>query len=140
MLLIGSLDPTAPVDVAHDADQYRKDWRFTQVAADQFWERFIKEYLVNLQPRAKWYKSHSNLQVGDVVLVKEVRFNHRPNYPKALVTHLHVGPDGLVRSVQLRFPDGRTLVRDIRKVVPLQCRDEADINLLAANIDGQSAR
>ena len=120
MILIGVLAPSTPMDVFHSADQLRSDWRYTQIAAEQFWSRFVKEYLSNLQPRAKWYDSCANFKVGDVVLVKEIRFNHRPNYPKARVIGLHPGRDGLVRNVDLKFADGKTLTRDIRKVVPLE--------------------
>lgn len=34
---------------------------------------------------------------------------------------LFPGKDGYVRSVRVRFADGRTMVRDIRKLVPLEC-------------------
>ena len=132
MLLSGSLHPAAPVDTFHTSDQLKRDWRYTQIAAEQFWSRFIKEYLVNLQSRPKWHKSFPDLCVGDVVLVKEVKFNHRPNYPKAVVVQLHPGPDGHVRNVQLRFADGRTLVRDIRKIVQLERRDPATTSLAMA--------
>ena len=132
MLLSGSLHPAAPVDTFHTSDQLKRDWRYTQIAAEQFWSRFIKEYLVNLQSRPKWHKSFPDLCVGDVVLVKEVKFNHRPNYPKAVVIQLHPGPDGHVRNVQLRFADGRTLVRDIPKILQLECRDPATTSLAMA--------
>ena len=120
MLLTGSLAPTLPVDVFHTSDQLKNDWRYTQIAAQQFWERFIKEYLVNLQPRHKWYRSSPDFKVGDIVLVKEARVNYRPQYPKAMVISLHPGADGNTRSVKVRFADGRILVRDIRKLVPLE--------------------
>ena len=126
MLLIGSLAPATPLDLVHDSETLKRNWRYTQVAADQFWSRFVKEYIRNLQPRLKWYTAQPNFKLGDVVLVKEERSNYRPNYPKARITNLNIGPDGHVRSVELRFPDGRRLVRDIRKVVPLQCIDEQE--------------
>ena len=36
MILTGSLAPPAPVDVFYTADQLRNDWRYTQIAAQQF--------------------------------------------------------------------------------------------------------
>ena len=74
-----------------------------------------------MQPRHKWYRSSANMKVGDVVLVKEARVNYRPQYPKTLITEVYPGTDGNIRSVQLRFADGRSLARDIRKLVPLEC-------------------
>ena len=41
------------------------------ILADQFWVRWKREYLQNLQNRSKWQKCERNLSVGDIVLVKE---------------------------------------------------------------------
>ena len=66
------------------------------------------------------------------MLVKEVKFNHRPNYPKAVVIQLHPGPDGHVRNMQLRFADDLTLSRNIQKIVRLECQDPATTSLAMA--------
>lgn len=130
MLLTGSFAPTVPIDIFHSADQLKSDWRYTQIAAQQFWERFLKEYLTTLNPRHKWQRSTPSFQVDDIVLVKEAKVNYRPLYPKARVTSLFPGPDGNVRNVEIRFADGRVLVRDIRKLVPLErhCDDTNSTN------------
>lgn len=83
MILNGSLSPAAPVDRFHTSDQINDDWRYTQIAADQFWYRFVKEYLITLQPRRKWLQTSPNMKINDIVLVKDERHNYRPNYPKA---------------------------------------------------------
>jgi len=49
----------------------RNWWRRAQYLADQFWVRWKREYLQNLQNRSKWQKHEHNLSVGDIVLVKE---------------------------------------------------------------------
>ena len=52
-------------------DKYcRKRWRRVQHLANQFWVRWKKEYLLNLQQRQKWLKPRRNLCVGDIVLIK----------------------------------------------------------------------
>ena len=47
----------------------RKKWRQTQILADHFWRRWLKEYVPALQERQKWHRPRRNAQVGDLVLV-----------------------------------------------------------------------
>lgn len=49
----------------------RRRWQRTQYLADQFWVRWRREYLQNLQDRSKWNKKQRNLTVEDVVMVKD---------------------------------------------------------------------
>ncbi|KAK3728018.1 hypothetical protein QZH41_000112 [Actinostola sp. cb2023] len=54
------------------ADLYsRKRWRRVQHLANEFWHRWRKSYLQTLQERQKWTRPHKNLQVGDVVIMKD---------------------------------------------------------------------
>ena len=53
-------------------DMYsRKRWRRVQHLANEFWFRWKQEYLQNLQIRPKWKRPQRNIQVGDLVLIKE---------------------------------------------------------------------
>ena len=47
----------------------RKKWRQTQILADHFWKRWLKEYIPALQERQKWHKPCRNAEVGDLVLL-----------------------------------------------------------------------
>ena len=49
----------------------RRKWRRTQHLAQEFWSRWSKEYLQQLQARIKWTRPKRNFKVGDVVLLKE---------------------------------------------------------------------
>ena len=52
-------------------DMYiRHRWRRVQHLANEFWSRWRKEYLQNLQARPKW-NERVNLKVGDVVITKD---------------------------------------------------------------------
>ncbi|CAB4030514.1 Hypothetical predicted protein, partial [Paramuricea clavata] len=54
------------------ADVYLvKRWKRVQYLANQFWERWRKEFLLALQQRQKWNTPRRNIQKGDVVLLKE---------------------------------------------------------------------
>lgn len=43
----------------------KKRWRRIQYLANEFWTRWKKEYLLNLQARQKWHKNRRNLKVND---------------------------------------------------------------------------
>ncbi len=99
-------------------DLYRRRWRQVQYLADLFWTRWMKEYLPTLQERPKWESQQRNLMVGDLVLIKN-ESTPRNRWPLGLVTAVHPGADGLVRSVALRF-NGTELERPISKLCLLE--------------------
>ncbi|XDV26786.1 hypothetical protein PO909_030419 [Leuciscus waleckii] len=47
----------------------RRHWRHSQVLADRFWSRFIRDYLPSLQTRQKWQASPPDLKEKTFVLV-----------------------------------------------------------------------
>ena len=99
-------------------DMYRKRWRFIQHLADQFWRRWIKEYVPTLQRRTKWMDEKSNLKKGDLVLICD-ECTPRNVWPMGLVVEANVGRDGLTRSVRIKTKSTE-LVRPITKVVLLE--------------------
>nr|XP_023661283.1 uncharacterized protein LOC111840556 [Paramormyrops kingsleyae] len=50
---------------------YRKQWKQVQCLANSFWKRWQLEYLTTLQTRRKWQLDWPNLEIGDVVLLKD---------------------------------------------------------------------
>ena len=82
-------------------DAYGKRWRHVQLISDQFWKRWIKEYLPLLQQRQKWQRETRNFTEGDVVLITDEAVP-RKRWPLARVIETFLGRDGLVRSVKLR--------------------------------------
>jgi len=75
-------------------------WRKAQYLADQFWVRWRKEYLQNLQNRTKWEKCEHNLTVGDIVLVKEDNA-HRNDWLLGRITEVTPSLDGKVRRAKV---------------------------------------
>ena len=55
-------------------------WRRAQYLADQFWTRWQKEYIQELQSRRKWRQPKKSLVIGDIVLLRDKQLprNHRP--------------------------------------------------------------
>lgn len=96
-------------------------WRRVQVLADEFWTRWRNEYLHTLQPRRKWQVACRNLQVGDVVLLKQKQ-SSRNEWPMGLVTTTFPSSDGKVRKVEVRTASQgkvKTFSRPISDVILL---------------------
>ena len=49
----------------------RRRWRRVQYLCNLFWSRWKKEYLPRLQQRPKWNQPKRNMEVHDVVLIKD---------------------------------------------------------------------
>ena len=116
-LLLLRHGPSLPPGKFDGSDMYRRRWRHIQHLADQFWQKWTRLYLPELQKRTKWLDINRNLAVGDLVLVCEN--TPRNLWPLALVKEVTHGRDGLVRSVRLRTRAAE-LVRPITKVVFLE--------------------
>ncbi|XP_071094883.1 uncharacterized protein [Haliotis cracherodii] len=99
-------------------DTYRRRWKHVQFLADQFWKRWLKEYLPGLQLRQKWLQSTVNLKVGDIVLLVNEN-SPRCVWPLARITNVFPGNDGLVRSIEVKTKDS-VLIRPISKVCLLE--------------------
>ena len=102
----------------------RKRWRRVQHIANEFWSRWRKEFLSNLQAKCKWNKVQRNFQEGDVVLLKED--SNRCEWPMARIVKTFPDRDSKVRSVQLvlsnKLNDKKSAVilnRPIHKLVLL---------------------
>lgn len=102
MLLTRKTDPTsAPHGDFKLTDFYMQQWKHVQCLANTFWKRWRQEYLTTLQPRRKWTKERCDVQVGDVVLLKEsqVKRNERPT---GLIVKPIPSGDNKIRKVEIK--------------------------------------
>ena len=84
-----------------ESDLYaRKRWRRVQHLVNEFWYRWRREYLQNLQTRQKWVQPKRNLKVNDVVIVKDENLP-RGEWCLGRVIETFPSQDGYVRSVKL---------------------------------------
>ena len=81
----------------------RRRWRRVQYLAEQFWSRWRKEYLINLNSRQKWLVPKRNLKIGDVVMVQGEA--PRNEWPLGRITEVSSDEQGLVRSVKIKLGD-----------------------------------
>ncbi|XP_073449004.1 uncharacterized protein [Aquarana catesbeiana] len=90
------------VSVSRNAGSlYTKQWKQVQSLADIFWNRWKQEYLVTLQSHRKWQADKPNLQVGDVVLLKDTQV-HRNEWPVGLIVETVPSNDSKVRKVKVK--------------------------------------
>lgn len=80
-------------------------WRLTQKMLKDFWNRWYKEYLTNLNQRYKWNTKKSEPDIDDIVILKE------DNIPPSKwilgkIIQKHVGPDGTTRVVSIKCKNG----------------------------------
>ena len=78
----------------------RKRWRRVQHLANQFWQRWRKEYLHNLQIRSKWVRPTYNMKVNDVVIIKDDDLP-RNRWLLGRVVDTFPSDDNRVRSVKV---------------------------------------
>ena len=123
-LLLLREGPTLPPGKFDESDQYRKRWKHAQFLANQFWRKWLKLYLPELQRRVKWTKTTENIKPKDLVLIF-YQFTPRNLWPLAIVEEVHPGRDNLVRSVKVRTRTG-SFVRPITKIVLLESAGEFD--------------
>ncbi|XP_059841308.1 uncharacterized protein LOC132402471 [Hypanus sabinus] len=95
--------PPPPGDFS-DKDLYTKQWRQVQALANQFWSRWRQKYLPLLQQRQKWTEPRRNLQVGDLVLLRDKQVA-RNSWPTARITATFPSGDGHVRKIELKTTD-----------------------------------
>lgn len=80
--------------------------RFIEIqrSTQQFWKKWSADWLSHLQNRPKWHKVEPNLQLNDIVIMRE----YQPTNTWCLgrVVTLHPGEDNLIRVVTIRTQRG----------------------------------
>ena len=111
-------NPCSAPSEFEDSDKFQARWKRVHILANEFWARWVKEYLPMLQERQKWLKQRRNFKVGDLVIMKDTNIP-RGQWPKALVQETFPDSDGVVRQVLVRSATG-VFRRDVRKLCLLE--------------------
>jgi uncharacterized protein DUF5641 len=97
-------------------------WQLTQQMFQHFWHRWSTEYLTTLQQRYKWKFPLANLNVGDLVVVKDD--NLPPTkWQMGRIIMVHPGDDGNVRVATVKTQTGE-YKRPVVKLCPILRKDE----------------
>lgn len=102
-------------------DLLRVQWKRAQHLATIFWDKWKKEYIHTLQNRRKWHRTERNVQVNDVILLKD-KDVHRNDWPLGIVTKVFPGEDDQVRKEEVKVSrNGRvsSYIRPVTEIVVL---------------------
>lgn len=108
-------------------------YELQQKITQEFWDKWSHEYLSQFQHRQKWKEAQSNVQVGQIVLIKED--NMPPSqWCMGRITKTFPGKDQLVRSVEVDYIirgaemtcKRATVSRPIHKLCLLPIEDNCD--------------
>lgn len=130
MLLTQKPGVSPPHGSFDEKDLFKCQWRQVQALANEFWRRWRAEYLHTLQPRRKWHTACRNLEVGDIVLLKQSD-SPRNEWPMGLVTSTSPSGDGRVRKVEVRTTSQdkvKTFLRPVTEVVLLLAKESQRSN------------
>lgn len=123
--LIGAPLKAIPAPSLLDLNDNRLSrWQLMQKMLEQFWKLWSTDYLHTLQQRFKWSERKPDLEIGDLVLLRN------PNLPPAKwdlgrILECHPGDDNLTRVVTVKT--ARTVLkRPITQVCPLPVRVPPD--------------
>ncbi|XP_059802718.1 uncharacterized protein LOC132379125 [Hypanus sabinus] len=132
MLLMQKAGALPPPGDFSDKDLYTKQWRQVQALANWFRSRWRQEYLPLLQHRQKWTEPCRNLQVGDLVLLRDKQIA-RNCWPMAKITATFPSRDGHVRKVELKITDQgdvKIYQRPVTEVILLLPKDRLETEVL----------
>lgn len=105
----------------------RKHWRIAQKLSDNFWRRWMREYLPMLTKRTKWFQGQGNLKVDDMVVIMDNRLP-RNCWPLGKIVATFPGQDGKVRVVEVQTQHG-TYRRPCSKICKLDLLEINDQDL-----------
>ncbi|KAB0790520.1 hypothetical protein PPYR_15082, partial [Photinus pyralis] len=120
----------ATPDVTQENVNSLTHWKKIQHMYQGFWNRWSKEYLSQLQQRAKWSKHYNQaeLKVGQLVSIKE---NNLPPllWKLGRIVQVHPGADATIRVVSIRTARGlqKVAVRNI-SIIPVQMDDSGSVS------------
>lgn len=79
-----------------NGDMHRRKWLISQCLANQFWKRWIKEYLPAINLESKWHREQPDLKVNDIVIICDDN-GHRNQLKNGPVASVYPGKDGRMR-------------------------------------------
>ena len=116
--LVGRIDTRlAGGQVRNTSSLLGAKFRYLEKTLDELWARFMDEVLVLGREREKWRAPKDNLRVGMMVLILSSDMLRR-EWTLGLVTEVHQGPDGYVRSATVKTSTGEVRRATIH-LVPL---------------------
>lgn len=104
--LMGSANGSKPPIAFNDKPEALKNsWKSSQIYANEFWKKWVAEYLPTLTRKTRWFQPVKPIQEGDLGVVVDERLP-RNCWPLGRVVKVVRSNDGQVRSVTLQTTSG----------------------------------
>ena len=100
-------------------------WKHRQLSLNKFWDIWNKEYLLSLRERSqtvikqKKGTSRAEPRVGTIVIISERL--PRGSWKMGKILECIAGNDGQSRSAKVLLASGKTIVRSIGHLIPIEC-------------------
>ncbi|XP_062712096.1 uncharacterized protein LOC134289727 [Aedes albopictus] len=120
LLLSSSGVVQAPNNIADPKQACRTDWEHCRIMVDQFWRRWVREYLPTIARRTKWFEDVKAIEVGDLVMMVEEKT--RNGWIRGRVAEINVGKDGRVRDAVVQTANG-LVHRPVSRIALLDVED-----------------
>ncbi|XP_055615047.1 uncharacterized protein LOC129761355 [Toxorhynchites rutilus septentrionalis] len=115
----------------------RNSWNMVQHTIDNFWRRWVVEYLPTIIRHTKWFRDVRPIKVEDLVLV--VDENIRNRWLRGKVIHTIPGKDGITRCAEEMTSAG-ILKRPVKKLALLDLEKFGDAEPEVKAIRGETVR
>lgn len=106
-----------------EGEALRNGWNLCRYVLDQFWSRWIREYLPVVTRRTKWHDEVKPVKEGDVVFIVGEAIRNR--WPRGKVLKVIPGKDGRVRQVDVQTATG-ILRRPVAKLAVINVLPEGN--------------
>ena len=117
--------PDAPITVR--SLSLLRRWQLCQSLVQHFWKRWSTEYLSQIGKFYKWQYPTRNVQVGDLVVIKEDA-PLRNRWPLARVLTVYPGKDDLVRVAEVKTVDGKYTRPTTKLAVIMPVEEQENVN------------
>lgn len=108
-----------------EAFSSRKQWVIAQAISQEFWRRWLLEYVPTIATRSKWYDEAKPLKVGQLVLIMDTDLK-RCEWRRGRVVNVHADKDGRVRSAEVRTAKG-VYTRPVAKLAVMKADIQQEI-------------
>lgn len=119
-LLTGhSLVAAPPVETLHENEPItNRNLKKVQYWHQDIWRQWQSDYINSLQCRGRWQTKQKNLEIDDIVLIKEDNIAPQ-HWLLGRIIATHPGTDGCVRNVTIQCGNGSSFKRAVQKLVKL---------------------
>lgn len=100
-LNIASTIPVPDEDMSDYKTSHVSRWQLVQKISQNFWNKWKNEYLYQLQTRAKWITKKPEIELRDLVLLKNDKLPSQ-NWQMGRIIQKHPGTDVITRVVSIK--------------------------------------